>query len=248
MTYQRILIAYLLVVVVTQATFAAFPGIDVAVARLFATDGRGFDWVRGGAPTVNLLVRRVGEAVTFLLIAGVIFGLVTRKLRRDDLRLLAYPALCVAVACGGIVNLLLKAHVGRARPDSLADFGGAAEFTPAWQVVAECARNCSFASGEVAMAAGLAIPAVVILWPHLTRDRGRLLAILAAFAYIAATSLLRIGLGRHFLSDTVFSTLFAAGAALVFYPVLRVEEARRHLPVLAPRKPLDALVEQRGVF
>ena len=28
------------------------------------------------------------------------------------------------------------------------------------------------------MAAGLAIPAVVILWPHLTRDRGRLLAIL----------------------------------------------------------------------
>ena len=248
MTYQRILITYLLAVILAQAIFAAFPGIDLAVARFFANDVQGFDWVHGVAPTVNLAVRRVGEAVTFLVIAGYVFGFLTRKLRRDDLRLLAYPALCVAVACGVIVNLLFKAHVGRARPDSLADFGGAALFTPPWQVVEECVRNCSFTSGEVAMAAGLAIPAVVILWPHLTRDRARVLTILAAAFYIAVTSLLRIGLGRHFLSDTVFSTLFAAGAALVFYPVLRIEEARRHLPVLAPRKPLEALVEQRGVF
>lgn len=248
MTYQRILITYLLAVVLAQATFAAFPGIDLAVARLFSSDGRGFDWVRGGAPTVNLVVRRVGEAVSFLLIASVLFGLLTRKLRRDDLRLLAYPALCVTLACGGIVNLLLKAHVGRARPDSLAEFGGVAEFTPPWQVVDECVRNCSFTSGEVAMAAGLAIPAVVILWPHLTRDRGRLLAILVALVYIAFTSLLRIGLGRHFLSDTVYSTLFAAGIALVIYPVLRIQEARQHLPVLSPRKPMEALAEQRGVF
>jgi lipid A 4'-phosphatase len=248
MTYQRILIAYLLAVVLAQAAFAAFPGIDLAVSRLFVRDDPGFDWVLGVAPTVNLAVRRVGEALTFILIAGVFFGLLTRKLRRDDLRLLAYPALCVVVACGGIVNLLLKAHVGRARPDSLAEFGGSAEFTPPWQVVGECARNCSFTSGEVAMAAGLAIPAVVILWPHLTRDRARVLTILAAFAYVVVTSLLRIGLGRHFLSDAVFSTLFAAGAALAFYPVLRIEQARKHLPVLAPRQPLEALAEQRGVF
>ncbi len=248
MTYQRILITYLLAVILTQATFAAFPGIDLAVSRLFANKDGGFDWVLGIAPTVNLVIRRVGEALAFLLIAGFVFGLLTGKLRRDDLRLLAYPALCVAVACGGIVNLLLKARVGRARPDSLVDFGGTAEFTPPWQVVDECLRNCSFTSGEVAMAASLAIPAVVILWPHLTRDRGRLLAILAALAYIAVTSLLRIGLGRHFLSDTIFSTLFAAGAALVLYPALRIAEARRHLPVRAPREPLAKAAKQRGVF
>lgn len=247
MTYQRILIGYLLAVILAQATFAAFPGIDLAVSRLFASNDRGFDWVRGAAPTVNLMVRRVGEAVSFLLIASVVFGLLTRKLRRGDLRLLAYPALCVAVACGAVVNLFLKAHVGRARPDSLAEFGGAAQFTPPWQVVDECVRNCSFTSGESAMAAGLAIPAVVILWPHLTRDRACLLAALVALVYVAATSLLRIGLGRHFLSDTIFSVLFAAGAALVLYPALRIEQARKHLPVLAPRVPLE-VAEQRGVF
>ena len=248
MTFQRILIAYLLAVVLIQASFAAFPGIDLAVSGLFANEDRGFGWVRGIAPEVNLVVRRIGEAVAFLLIAGFVFGWLTGKLRRDDLRLLAYPALCVAVACGGIVNLLLKAHVGRARPDILAEFGGTAQFSPPWQVVDQCARNCSFTSGEVAMAASLAIPAVVIFWPHLARDRGRLLIILAAIGYIAVTALLRIGLGRHFLSDTIFSTLFAAGVALVLYPVLRIEQARRHLPVLTTRQPLPPLEEQRGVY
>lgn len=136
---------------------------------------------------------------------GSCIGLLTGKLRRDDLRLLAYPSLCVALACGGIVNLLLKAHVGRARPDTLAEFGGTAQFTPPWQIVDECARNCSFTSGAAAMAASLAIPTLVILWSHLTRDHGRLLAIMVAVGYIAVTSLLRIGLGRHFLSDTLFS-------------------------------------------
>jgi lipid A 4'-phosphatase len=248
MTFQRVLIAYLLAVILIQATFAAFPGIDLAVSRLFAAEDQGFGWVLGVAPEMNLVIRRIGEAVAFLLIAGFVFGRVTGKLRRDDLRLLAFPALCVAVTCGGIVNLLLKAHVGRARPDILAEFGGTAQFSPPWQVVDECARNCSFTSGEVAMAASLAIPAVVIFWPHLARDRGRLLMVLAATSYVAATALLRIGLGRHFLSDTIFSALFAAGVALALYPVLRIEQARRHLPVLTSRQPLPPLEEQRGVY
>lgn len=248
MTLNRILIAYLLTVVVAQATFAAFPGIDLAISRLFAPGANGFGWVHAAAPTANLVVRRIGEAVTVLLVAGILLGLASGRLRGDDLRLLAYPALCVAVACGGLVNLLLKAHVGRARPDTLIEFGGASQFTPPWQVVDECARNCSFTSGEVAMAASLAIPMLVILWPHLSGDRRRLLAILVATLYVMGTAVLRIGLGRHFLSDTIFSVLFAAGTALALYPLLRIERARLHLPVLAPRKPVTELAEQRGVF
>jgi membrane-associated PAP2 superfamily phosphatase len=248
MTLQRLLIAYLIVVVMVQALFAAFPGIDLAVSALFTDDSRAFAWTKGDAPTFNLVVRRIGEAVTVLLLIGLIYGTMSAETRGDDLRLLAYPLLCVAVACGAVVNLLLKAHIGRARPDTLVEFGGSAQFTPPWQVVQECARNCAFTSGEVAMAAGLAIPAVVILWPHLTRPRARLLAVLVAVAYVGLTSALRIGLGRHFLSDTLYSILFAAGVALAFYPVLRIERARKHLPVLAPRRTAIDLAEQRGVF
>lgn len=247
MTLQRLLVAYLVVFVLMQALFAAFPGIDITVSALFADGSRGFPWTEGMAPTVNLLLRRMGETAIFLLLAGVLYGMMTGKARGDDLRLMAYPFLCVTFACGLLVNSLLKSHIGRARPDALADFGGSAEFTPSWQVVAECARNCSFTSGEAAMAASLAIPAVAILWPHLTRSRDRAVAVLIATAYVGFTSVLRIGLGRHFLSDTVFSVLFAAGVALVLYPVLHIQRARRHLPVLAPHRPSMELAEQRGV-
>lgn len=248
MTLQRLLIAYLMVFVLVQALFAAFPGIDLAVSALFADGSRGFAWAEGVAPTVNLLVRRMGELAIFLLLAGILYGVMTGKARGDDLRLMAYPLLCVTVACGLVVNYILKSHIGRARPDTLADFGGSAQFTPSWQVVAECVRNCSFTSGEAAMAASLAIPAVAILWPHLSRTRSRVLAVLVAAAYVAFTSVLRIGLGRHFLSDTVFSVLFAAGFALALYPVLGIARARKHLPVLAPRRRALELAEQRGVF
>ena len=77
MTFQRILLAYILAVVLIQASFAAFPGIDLAVSGLFANEDRGFGWVRGIAPEVNLVVRRIGEAVAFLLIAGIVFGWLT---------------------------------------------------------------------------------------------------------------------------------------------------------------------------
>lgn len=248
MAQHRIMIAYLLILVLVQAVFAAFPGIDLTISALFATEGRGFDWVYGSAPTINLFIRRIGEALTALLFAAFFLGLFTGKLRASDLRLLAYPLLCVTVACAGIVNLLLKTHVGRARPDSLIEFGGTARFTPPWQVVDECTRNCSFTSGEVAMAASLGIPVLVILWPHLARKRARLTAILLVAAYIAVTALLRIGLGRHFLSDAVYSILFSAGAALVLYPLLRIAEARKYLPLQVVRKPASEPAEQRGVF
>lgn len=248
MAFQRLAIAYLLIFAFMQAFFAAFPRADLLVSALFADGSQGFDWASGTAPMVNLAVRRAGEGATLLLLLGILYGVMTGKARGDQIRLLAYPVLCVALASGFVVNFLLKTHIGRARPDRIAEFGGTAQFTPPWQLAEECARNCSFASGEVAMAAALAIPLVVLLWPHLKRTRGRVLAVAVAVAYVAFVSVLRVGLGRHFFSDAVFSTLFAAGAALVLYPVLNVGRAKLHLPGLIYRRPPMALAEQRGVF
>ncbi len=232
-SYERVVIAYLLALILALITFAAFPAIDLAVSDVFANGKDGFDWAKGPAAIANVIIRRSGEAVSFLLIIACVFGLVTGRLRRDDLRALAYPALCVALASGGIANLLLKEHVGRARPDSLAEFGGQAAFSPAWQIVSECSHNCSFTSGEVALAAGLAITTVILFWPQLTLHRSRLLAIGLAASYVTLVSVFRIGLGRHFLSDAVFSTLFAGAAALILYPVLRIGDARLHFSPVA---------------
>ena len=74
------------------------------------------------------------------------------------------------------------------------------------------------------------------------------MAVAAAALYIGGVSLLRIGLGRHFLSDAIFSVLIAGGAALALYPILRIAEARLPLPLFAFRKPMTELAEQRGVF
>jgi membrane-associated phospholipid phosphatase len=248
MTLQHVLIAYLMVLVVIQALFAAFPGIDLAVSALFTDETRTFVWTEGSAPTVNLVVRRIGEAITILLVVGILYGVMTGTAQRDHLLVLAYPLLCVVTACGLWVNFLLKSHTGRARPDKLAEFGGTAPFTPPWQVVDHCARNCSFTSGEVAMAASLAIPAVVILWPHLSRTRSRLLLVLGAVAYVTFTSILRIGLGRHFVSDALFSILFAAGVAFAFYSILNIARARMSLPGILARRPAMTLADQRGVY
>lgn len=240
-SYERLTIAFLLLVVLAQAVFAAFPGIDPAVSSLFANGSAGFGWGDGSPETINLVLRRTAEVLAFGLVSWCILGGLTGLLRDDEFRAWAFAASVVVVASGVIVNLVLKAHVGRARPISISEFGGAAQFTPAWQVTDQCARNCSFTSGEVALAASLAIATIVLLWPRFDTARRRFLAILVATVYVGLVMLLRIGLGRHFLSDTIFAVLFAGGVALVLYPLMRISQARH---AFDPRLP--ALVCLRG--
>lgn len=233
--YHRLLVAVLLAVILAQAVFAAFPGIDLAVSGRFADGTGGFPWASHWPSTLNLLLRRLGEGLVLVLILWWVFGAVTGSLGGDGLRAWALMPLGVALSSGVIVNLVLKANVGRARPDTITEFGGGAAFTPPWQVTDACVRNCSFASGEVALAASVAIAAVVLIWPRLRRFRGRMVAILVAMGYVGVVALLRIGLGRHFLSDAVFSTLVSAGVALVLYRLLDIGRTR---PAFDPAQPL----------
>lgn len=239
-SYERLVYVFLVAVIFSQGIFAAFPGIDLAVSRLFADGAAGFPWADGPPAAINHVLRRLAEMVAFGLVAWCLYGWLSGQLGRDDLRAWVFAAASVVVASGGIVNLLLKSHVGRARPSFVSDFGGDALFTPAWQVTDQCARNCSFSSGEVSLSASLAIAAVVLLWPRLQAPGARVLAVLAATGYVGVVALLRIGLGRHFLSDAVFSVLVSAAVALVLYPALRVAQARL---VFDPSQPI--LIGQR---
>ena len=224
--YNGLLFGVLSAFILAQAVFAAFPAIDLAVSGHFAEGTAGFPWASQAPAALNLLLRRLGEGLVLLVLVWWVYGVVSGSFHRGELRAWALLPLGVAISSGGIVNLGLKRHVGRARPGDIAEFGGSAEFTPAWQVTGECARNCAFASGEVAMAASIAIAAVVLIWPRLGRPSARLIAVAAATAYVAVIALLRIGLGRHFLSDAVFSTLFSAVTVLVLYRLLGIGRAR----------------------
>ncbi|MES2335748.1 MAG: phosphatase PAP2 family protein [Pseudomonadota bacterium] len=241
--YQRLVVAVLLAFVLAQAVFAAFPRIDLAVSARFAAGTSGFPWASQAPATVNLVLRRLGEGLTVLLILWWCLGAATGSLKGDDLRAWALAPLGVVLSSGGIVNLVLKDQVGRARPADIAEFGGRAGFSPAWEVTRQCSRNCSFTSGEVALAASIAIAVVVLLWPRLGRTRARIAAILLAVAYVGVVAFLRIGLGRHFLSDTIFSTLFSAVVVLVLYRLLGIGRARRAfdpaLPLRTTRRWLE---------
>lgn len=238
-TYERLLFAYLLTVIAALVTFAAFPRLDLAVSGLFADAGVGFPWADGAAAVLNLVLRRLGELAAVGLVLWCLWGWVSGSVRGDDLRCWSFAAAGVVLASGVLVNLGLKSHVGRARPDQLAEFGGLAAFSPAWQVTDQCARNCSFTSGEVALAASLASAALVLLWPRMKRAGDRLWALALAGGYVGVVTLLRVGLGRHFVSDAVFSILVSVGVAFALYPLLQVGRARQGfdpgLPVAALR-------------
>ena len=47
-----------------------------------------------------------------------------------------------------LVNALLKDHWGRARPNETTLFGGDGAFSGPFVIAGQCARNCSFVSGE----------------------------------------------------------------------------------------------------
>lgn len=223
--HLRLFVTLLLATLLAQAIFALFPGLDLRISGLFFDTSGVFAANLGPLPLLNDLIRTGGEGLALAIVLGVAVALPGQSLRTPQMRCAAYLAANLVLAPGLLVNALLKSHVGRARPDQVTDFGGLATFTPAWQVSDQCARNCSFSSGDVALIATLALGVLVLVWPHLTRTH-RWLWTLGGLALVLGTGLMRIALGRHFLSDVVFSMLFSAAVALALYPLFGIGAAR----------------------
>jgi membrane-associated phospholipid phosphatase len=104
-----------------------------------------------------------------------------------------------ALGPGLIVNEGFKAHMHRPRPVHVRDFGGAASFRPFYRADGDCAKNCSFASGETAAAFWMLAPAALAPPPW------RAGAVGMALLFGTATGMLRVAAGGHFLSDVLFS-------------------------------------------
>jgi lipid A 4'-phosphatase len=201
----------LLLGILATLLFRWAPWLDPAVSALFhSADG----FLFRGAPVAEAIHEGVNKIVPYGIAAAVVW-LGIALWRRRDWQGPLFVILVLALGPGLLVNGLLKEHSGRARPVQVTQCGGDKSFTPAWTFTDQCRRNCSFVSGDVAVAFATLAPALLV-----TPARRRRLAITAALAFGGLVALVRLGQGAHFLSDVTFAGLITIAVVLALYLVM----------------------------
>lgn len=196
-----VMIALFALLAATLIVFALWPGIDLAVSRLFTVDGH-------FAPEVGL--GRVGrEFFRITPYALMILLTLAYVLRRFGVaapfapsgRATFFIIAAMAIGPGLIVNLGLKDHAHRPRPINVVEFGGPDAFKPWDHFDGACGINCSFASGEASQGFWMLAPALIVPPPV------RAAAVAAALVFGAVASFWRVAYGGHFLSDVIVGGL-----------------------------------------
>src|ERR1035437_10011262 len=153
-------------------------------------------------------------ALAIAAVVGVVFGLYPQldlmiaapfhdiSLRGNPFGLRISSPLLLARGPGFLANAVLKEHWDRPRPIEVTQFGGTEHFVAWWDPRGECDKNCSFVSGDVAGAFWTIAPAALV------PPSWRALAYGAALALGAGMAALRIMMGGHFFTDTVFAGVF----------------------------------------
>lgn len=211
---MRAIVGLALATLAAAILFVGFPEIDLAVSRALFLGERRF-WLTD-APFA-LAVNAALPTIVLATVAAILCAAVVGRIRRVPalaFRRMLFLVLSFATGPGLIVNVLLKEHWGRARPNDIADFGGAARFTPALIPADQCPGNCSFVSGDVSIA--FAYVAIALLLP----PRWRLAGIAVALCFGSFVAMLRLMQGAHFLSDVVFAALFTLLPIAIFARLL----------------------------
>lgn len=197
-----------------------FPKIDLWLAQVFydAIDANDNQFTLALSPAVSTL-RKVGTWVEILLITPAVIAVIIKLiLPRSKMlvsgRAVVFLAVSLAVAPGLFANLLLKEHWGRPRPASIIQFGGTQHFVSWWDPRGACRNNCSFVSGEASSAFWTLAPAA------LAPPQYRALAYGTALAFGIAISSLRLMMGGHFLSDTIFAGVFTFFIIWLLYALI----------------------------
>ncbi len=235
--FSRLLILALSFALAITCLFSAFPHLDLVISGVF-TDGHGH-FLMVAHPALQMLndVLRFAQNGFF---AGCILILALRLLRLTppfDPGPWCLLAFSYAVGPGLIVNGILKAWMGRARPLTITEFGGDKLFTPMLQISDQCSKNCSFSSGEVALNSTFAFAILVLIWPRLG-PRMKPVAVLFGAGWIGLSMALRIGLGRHFMSDALFSIAVSALVVLAAYRLFILPRTARRTAV--PSSPIPS--------
>jgi lipid A 4'-phosphatase len=216
MSYLKLIRARLILVCfsVSSLLLVLFPSIDISISRLFFDNGFYLEGPRWKALFQDGVLYFL--CLSMLSVFGVyVFNRVSkRNLCGLDGRKLLYLIVVLILGAGLIVNATLKDHFGRARPRDIEEFGGSKHFTPPFVISHECARNCSFSSGDAAgaffsLALALALSRKRAIW-------------LGGLAFGSVVSLYRIAAGAHFFSDCVvsFFVMLIIADALYYYMIL----------------------------
>lgn len=219
---DQVLWRLLVATAVTHLLFAIWPLIDIWVSRQFVLADGSF-WLSHSIIAEDLRMPIWLASVALAAVAAVMLAvtLLRGAGARTSWRLWAFITTLYVVGPGLLVNVLLKQNWGRARPVTIEAFGGDKLFTPPFEIAGQCARNCSFVSGEAASAAVMAIVLALCFGRNVAR-RQRVLVIVALGALFMLASGMRVASGRHFLSDVVFAGLFMLILARICYRGFRV--------------------------
>lgn len=212
---------FLVLAVVAGLLLQVVPAIDRGVAALFF-DGTRFP--ADGDRTVQFLRRLahlpgylLGAAIVVSIVRGVLAGRAWLGLDRKAIAFLLLVAVAAPVV---LVNGILKEHWGRARPSQTEGLGGTRQFTPPFVPADQCARNCSFVSGEASF--GFYFVALGFLVAAPARRRA---VFAAATLFGAGVSLIRIAQGGHYLSDVAFAGVFTVVIAWLLHHWIVREDA-----------------------
>lgn len=213
-TRLRALLWLLLMTVAFQALFASLPSLDLWVSSLFWSAGEGFYLAQlDSLKQLRAIGYHTYTAMAVLALIGALMALKHIKLLSIRGSVWLFLVGVYIFGPGLLVHTILKAHWGRARPDTTTEFGGDLLFTPPFEIAAQCAANCSFVSGEAAGATAFAISAYV-LTRFVRSPVLRHMLFGSALSLAVAGAFLRVVFGRHFLSDVIFSALFVSLIAI----------------------------------
>ncbi len=187
--------------------FATFPSFDIAISRLFYNAGTcGDEALCGSFPAAestgfaNLrnLLYVMPYAVLTAAIANSFAISKQQKLSIWRDAKVAYAIIAsFVIGPGLIVNGVLKEVVLRSRPRDVLVFGGDSPFVPVGQLAGSCASNCSFVSGEAAIAPIMVLS--ILLFPKQWQKPAMLILLPCSLAM----ALLRVAFGAHYMSDAI---------------------------------------------
>lgn len=206
--HDQTLCRLLTVTAATHLVFAVWPSIDIAVSGYFLLSDGTF-WLASNslAEQVRIPIWMASVALAVLSALMLCASLLRGKVARTPWRFWAFITTTYLLGPGIFVNTILKQNWGRARPVTIVEFGGDKLFSPPFEFASQCARNCSFVSGEAASAAVMAIVLGLCIGRD-TTTKWRFAVYAGLGAMVVLASGLRIATGRHFLSDVVFAALF----------------------------------------